>query len=128
MGTLKEYEVLILGGGTAGIMSAAFLKKSNPNLKIGLVEPSDKHYYQPAYTLVGAGTYSLSECIREEKNYIPSGVEWIKDYAVRIDPKSNEVELQKEGKLKYQVLIVATGVTYDFNQIEGLKEALDNRM
>ncbi len=125
MGTLKEYEVLILGGGTAGIMSAAFLKKANPNLKIGLVEPSNKHYYQPAYTLVGAGEYNLKDCIREEKDFIPKGVEWIKDYAIIIDPSSNEVELQKLGKVKYQVLIVATGIAYDLSMIEGLQEALD---
>lgn len=125
MGTQREYEILILGGGTAGIMSAAFLRKANSNLKIGIVEPSEKHYYQPAYTLVGAGTYSLKKCIRDEKDFIPKGVEWIKDYAVRIDPLSNEVELQKQGKLKYQVLIVATGIIYDFSMIEGLKDALE---
>lgn len=125
MGTHREYEILILGGGTAGIMSAAFLKKIQPKIKVGIVEPSDKHYYQPAYTLVGAGTYKLSDCIREEKDFIPRGVDWIKDFAIKIDPKSNEVELQNEGKIKYQVLVVATGITYDFNMIEGLKEALD---
>lgn len=125
MTALKTYEVLIIGGGTAGIMSAAFLKKANPQLNIGLIEPSEKHFYQPAYTLVGAGSYKFKDCIREEKKYIPEGVDWIKDYAVKIDPKSNQVETEKQGTFNYQVLIVATGVVYDFSQIEGLEEALN---
>ena len=52
---MKHYQILIIGGGTAGITVAAQLKRKDASLQIGLLEPSEKHYYQPAWTLVGGG-------------------------------------------------------------------------
>ena len=51
-----HHQILVIGGGTAGIMTAAQLLKKDPSLDVGIVEPADTHYYQPAWTLVGAGT------------------------------------------------------------------------
>ncbi|MCS7029582.1 MAG: NAD(P)/FAD-dependent oxidoreductase [Bacteroidia bacterium] len=121
----KRHQVVILGGGTAGIMLAATLKRTKADLDIAIVEPSEKHYYQPAYTLVGAGTYKLEKCVRDEADYIPKGTTWIKDFAEHISPDNNEVILRKQGKIKYDVLVVATGVIFDNSLIEGLQEALD---
>lgn len=50
--------MLIMGGGTVGIMTAAQLLKSDKSLKI---EPADMHYYQPAWILVRAGTYDFDK-------------------------------------------------------------------
>ena len=63
---MSHFELLIIGGGTAGIMVAAQTKRKNPSVKIGLIEPSEKHYYQPAWTLVGANTYNFKDTEREE--------------------------------------------------------------
>ena len=57
----SHYQVLIIGGGTAGIMTGANLLKKDKSLNIGLIEPADTHYYQPAWTLVGAGTYDFQK-------------------------------------------------------------------
>jgi len=50
-----RHQVLIVGGGSAGITVAAILKRRAPGVDIAIVEPSPDHYYQPALTLVGAG-------------------------------------------------------------------------
>jgi cysteine synthase len=55
MPSLKPHQVLIVGGGTAGITVAAILKRRAPDANIVIVEPAHDHYYQPAFTLVGAG-------------------------------------------------------------------------
>lgn len=78
---MKHYQILIIGGGTAGITVAAKLQKKDKNLKMAIIEPSDKHIYQPAWTLVGGGTFDYKDTIRDEANYIPKGVNWIKDKA-----------------------------------------------
>jgi sulfide:quinone oxidoreductase len=47
--------ILIIGGGCAGISVATRLKSLKPDLSISVIEPSDKSLYQAAWTLVGAG-------------------------------------------------------------------------
>ena len=119
-----KHQILIIGGGTAGITVASQLKRKVRGLDIAIIEPSDKHYYQPAWTLVGAGTYNLKATIREEKDVIPKGVTWIKAYAETIDAENNEV-VTKDGKqIRYEYLIVAAGIQYDWGAIPGLKETI----
>ena len=55
----NQFNIVIVGGGTGGIMTAAQLKRKNKNLSIAILEPRTEHYYQPAWTLVGAGTLIL---------------------------------------------------------------------
>ena len=85
----NHYEVLIIGGGTGGIMTAANLLKADKKMKVGIVEPADTHYYQPAWTLVGAGTYSYAKTARPMASVIPKGATWIKDAATGFDPEKN---------------------------------------
>jgi len=121
----SHYQVLIIGGGTAGIMTAAQLMKKNKELNIAIIEPSEKHYYQPAFTLVGAGTYDYQKTIRYTKDLIPKGVTWIKDYATGFSPNESSVSTQSGGSIHYEILVVATGLVNDLDGIEGLREGLE---
>lgn len=79
MAGTTHHKVLIVGGGTAGITVAASLKRHGPGgIDIAIVEPSDTHYYQPAFTLVGAGVYDLARTRRTTESLVPSGVKRIK--------------------------------------------------
>lgn len=121
----SHFQVLIIGGGTAGIMSAARIKKKRPNISVGLIDPADTHYYQPAWTLVGANTYDFDKTARPMKSLIPDGVTWIKKYADKFEPQDNKV-LTKDGETyTYDYLIVAPGLKIDPSMIEGLEDALD---
>ena len=76
---LKEhYQVLILGGGTAGITVAAQLRRKLKTYDVAIVEPSTKHYYQPLWTLVGAGVFPKEQSERAESAFIPQGADWIR--------------------------------------------------
>lgn len=123
---MKSHQhILIIGGGTAGIMTAAQLIKKNNNLSITILEPSEKHYYQPAFTLVGAGTYDYKKTIRWTKDLIPKGVKWIKDFATEILPEEMLVKTATSGNISYDLLVVATGLVNDLDGIEGLREGLE---
>jgi sulfide:quinone oxidoreductase len=120
-----RHKVLIIGGGTAGITVAAQLKLKDHNLDVAIIEPSDKHYYQPAWTLVGAGTFKYEDTIRNEADYIPKGVKWIREYAEEIDSDNNRVKLRNGEVVEYDYLVVAVGVQYDWTGIDGLAETID---
>ncbi|WP_114748917.1 NAD(P)/FAD-dependent oxidoreductase [Pleomorphovibrio marinus] len=121
---MKHFQVMIIGGGTGGIMVASQLKRRNKGLSIGLIEPSEFHYYQPAWTLVGAGTYDFKDTRRKQADYIPQGVEWIQDKAGAIDPENNTVSTASSGAFTYEYLVVAPGLTIDLSLLPGLEEAM----
>ena len=119
-----RYQVVIVGGGSAGITVSAQLLVAQPNLKIALIEPSDKHYYQPAWTLVGGGAYQAEDTVKSEQEVIPDGVTWIQDYCTEFDPEQNTVTTKQNGKITYEYLVVAAGIQLDWHLVKGLPEAL----
>lgn len=121
----SHYQVLIIGGGTAGIMTAAQLKVKNSGYEIAIIEPANTHYYQPAWTLVGAGTYDYKKTGKPMKDLIPSGVTWIKDYASGFDAANNTVKTESSGHITYDYLVVAPGLVMAPELMEGLPEAME---
>lgn len=121
----SHYQVLIIGGGTAGIMTAAQLLRKNKKLDIAIIEPSETHYYQPAWTLVGAGTYDFKKTAKPMADVMPSGVDWVKDKAKGFDPEKNSVSTENSGDLTYDYLVVAPGLVMEPSMIKGLPEALE---
>lgn len=120
-----HHQILIIGGGTAGIMTAAQLLKQKKSNSIAIIEPADTHYYQPAWTLVGAGTYDYEKTARPMSSLIPRGAQWIKDKATGFDADNNTVHTEKSGDITYDYLVVATGLVMEPSMIEGLEEAID---
>ncbi len=120
----EHHEVVVLGGGTAGITVAARLRNAENPPEVVIVEPSEKHWYQPLWTLVGGGVFPKEESQRNEADFIPDGVEWIKDRVAGFDPDAKQVTLQSGKVLSYDQLVVALGLQIDWSKIPGLEEAL----
>ncbi|MCX7649040.1 MAG: NAD(P)/FAD-dependent oxidoreductase [Flavobacteriales bacterium] len=121
---MKHAKLLIIGGGNAGISLSAYLKRHQPKLNISIVEPSERHYYQPAWTLVGGGVYDIQKTVKREADVIPKGVEWIRDYCESFDPENNQVSLRNGEKVSYDYLVVCPGIQLNWSEIKGLKETL----
>ncbi|MGR3809324.1 FAD-dependent oxidoreductase [Jiulongibacter sp. NS-SX5] len=121
----EHHQVLIIGAGTAGIMVAAQLLKKDRSLDVALIEPADTHYYQPAWTLVGAGAYSYDKTAKPMSSVMPKGVKWIKDFASSFAPNENSVTTKSGNTITYDFLVVAPGLVYNFDMIPGLKESID---
>lgn len=122
----QHHQVLIIGGGTAGIITAAQLIRQHGITDIGIIEPAEQHYYQPAFTLVGAGTYRYEKTIRPMSSVIPKKARWIKDKATGIQPDKNTVNTENSGDFTYDYLVVAPGLVYDLDLVPGLSEGLEN--
>lgn len=119
-----HFDVLICGGGTAGLTVAAQLLQSEKPPSVGIVEPSDKHYYQPLWTLIGGGVFPKEESEREEREFIPVGAEWIRDHVASFDPDHNAIELRGGRRVTYGHLVVALGIQINWGAIPGLTDVL----
>jgi sulfide:quinone oxidoreductase len=118
------HDVVIIGGGAAGIAAAASLRARSPQLDIAIVDPADIHYYQPGWTLVGAGVFDAPFTARTMGSLLPHGVHWIKSAGAAFEPERNCVILDGCRVVKYQQLVVCPGLKLDWHGIEGLPETL----
>jgi sulfide:quinone oxidoreductase len=121
---METFDIVIAGGGAAGIGLAASLKSRDSSLKIALIEPSPHHYYQPSWTLVGGGEFNIKDSQRLTKDLIPAGVQWIQDSITGFDPEANQVLLSNHAPVTYKQLTVATGLRSNWSAIPGLVESL----
>jgi sulfide:quinone oxidoreductase len=55
----EKHQIIIIGGGNAGLSVASQLLIKDSSLDIAIIDPAQKHYYQPAWTLVGGGTFDI---------------------------------------------------------------------
>lgn len=128
LGTDKAYaakssargRIVIIGGGAAGIGMAARLKRALSNPDITIIDPSEKHFYQPGFTLIGGGVYGKDEVWRTQADLMPSGVKWVKDVVTMVHPTQNKVVTAHNGTLDYDFMVLAPGVKYDWSRIEGI--------
>ncbi|NHQ84725.1 NAD(P)/FAD-dependent oxidoreductase [Iodobacter sp. HSC-16F04] len=118
------FDIVIIGGGAAGLGVAQSIYKRQKNLKIAIAEPASQHFYQPAWTLAGAGETDISQNVKPMDKVMPHFVKWIKSAAMVFDPDNNCITLENKDVLHYRALIVCPGLCLNWSAIEGLEEAL----
>jgi sulfide:quinone oxidoreductase len=114
--------LLILGAGTAGTMMANHLRRrlSKKDWRITVVDRSDKHLYQPGLLFLPFGTYTEDQIIRETREFIPPGVDFVQAEIDRIEPARRLVALANGIEINYDLLIIATGCRTAPEETEGM--------
>jgi sulfide:quinone oxidoreductase len=121
---MTHHEIIVVGGGNAGISVAARLLNNRKKLDIAIIDPSENHYYQPAWTLVGGGTFNIKDTIKKEASVIPKGAKWIQDAVISFQPEKNELTVKSGSIYSYDYLIVAPGIQLNWSAVKGLPETL----
>lgn len=121
---MAHHQVLIVGGGSAGLSVGAMLRNKPNAPEVAIIDPAEKHYYQPIWTLVGAGVFPKEVSEKQEADFIPPGATWIKDAVASFDPDNNSVKLASGKNVTYDVLVVTAGIQINWDKIPGLKESV----
>ncbi|WP_299483570.1 bifunctional protein tyrosine phosphatase family protein/NAD(P)/FAD-dependent oxidoreductase [uncultured Roseibium sp.] len=119
-----RFDVVIVGGGAAGISVASSLLSRKPDLEIAIIDPADVHYYQPGWTMVGGGVFDAAHTAKTMGSLIPKGVHWIKSAVAAFEPKDDAVVLDGCRVVKYGRLVVCPGLKLDWHGVEGLVDTL----
>lgn len=121
---VASYDVVIVGAGAAGLATASSLLARERGLDIAVIDPAGTHYYQPGWTMVGAGVFEPATTARDMGAVLPRGVHWIKAGVAAFEPQHCAVVLEGCRIVNYKALIVCPGLKLDWNAIEGLPETL----
>jgi sulfide:quinone oxidoreductase len=121
---IESSDVLIIGGGSAGFSVAARLRRIAPDLGVSVLEPSQQHFYQPLWTLVGAGVLPKESTVRPQASVVPRGARWIQEPAAEFDPDNDQVVTASGRRLRYRFLVVAPGIQIDWDSIPGLSKGI----
>lgn len=115
-------KIAIIGAGLGGITMSASLIKAMPKAQITLFDKDENFYYQPGFTLIAAGIYTLDDVFYKKAELIDEKVKWIKQNVAQILPNDNKIIAENGESFEYDILLIATGVEYDFNAVSGLSE------
>ena len=112
--------IVIAGSGLGGIAVANRLTQLLDGGKITIIDRKEEHNYQPGYTLVASGVWPVSKVRDRNADFLPAGIEWVKDMVAHFDPVTNTVVTASGQRIPYDFLVVATGVHLDYAQITGM--------
>ena len=119
-----HYDIVIVGGGAAGIAAASSLLKRTHKLSVAIIDPAEVHYYQPGWTLVGAGVFDQRQTVKTMASLIPTGADWVKAAVGVFEPDQNRVLLEDSRAVYYDQLVVAPGIKLDWHAVDGLVDTL----
>jgi NADPH-dependent 2,4-dienoyl-CoA reductase/sulfur reductase-like enzyme len=116
--------VVVIGGGIGGATVAKYLAASAGTIEVTLVEP--KPFYTTCFfsSLYLAGMRSLESLTHGYETLAQRyRINVVQESAAAIDPVAKTVGLNSGAKLPYDRLVLAPGIAFKFDAVEGYDEA-----
>ena len=115
-----EGGIVIIGGGAAGLSMAALLQRWLKKPNITIIDPSDKQFYQPGFTLVASGVYKPKDVWKQQEKCIPNKAKWIKDSVITLNPERKNIRTKNNGEIEYDFLVLTPGIQINWDLVEGI--------
>ena len=124
-GATGKARVVVIGGGFGGATAAKYLRHFGAGtIDVLLVEPNEAFISCPLSNLVVAGARPLDALTTPYAALgRKHGVELVRDRATAIDAANRTVKLARGADLRYDKLVLAPGVDFMFDKVEGLQTA-----
>ncbi len=116
--------VVVIGGGWGGATAAKYIRLTDPSIEVTLLEPNKEFISCPFSNLVVAGVEDLKTLTMNYNGLRKYGVKLRHEMASAIDAEKKQVRVGKDA-LAYDRLIVAPGIDFLWDQVEGLAQAKD---
>jgi sulfide dehydrogenase [flavocytochrome c] flavoprotein chain len=116
--------VVVVGGGWGGATAAKYIRLADPSIEVFLLEPNKEFVSCPFSNLVLSGVRTIQSVTFGYSRLRGHGVKIIQESAGAIEPPAHRVRVG-EGWLQYDKVVVAPGVEFQYEQIDGLREAGD---
>jgi NADPH-dependent 2,4-dienoyl-CoA reductase/sulfur reductase-like enzyme len=116
--------VVVVGGGWGGATAAKYVRLGDPSIEVILLEPSRQFVSCPFSNLVLSGVESIDALTFGYDRLRAHGVRIRHEAATAIEPDRKRVRIG-EGYLEYDRLIVAPGIDFLWDQIDGVQGAED---
>jgi len=121
----QSYKLVVVGGGSGGCSVAAKFSSLLPAGNVAVIEPSETHYYQPMWTMVGGGMKQLKQSGLSMGDVLPKKAQWIRDRVVAFHPTQNHIVTASGEEIDYEYLVVGMGLHLDYHKIKGLPDAFE---
>ena len=126
LGAAKK--VVVVGGGTGGATAAKYLRMADPGIDVTLIE-ADKYYYTCYLSNeVLSGDRSIDTIRFGFDGLKKHGVKVVHDRVARIDAKAKKVIGSGGKQFPYDRCILAPGVDFKFDAIEGYDAAVAEKI
>ncbi|SFF38452.1 NAD(P)/FAD-dependent oxidoreductase [Blastococcus tunisiensis] len=119
---MERSEILLIGGGNAGVSLAARLLRDGAR-DVTVVAPQPVHRYKPLLNYVGAGEATMADLERPMADVVPDGCRWVRDSVVVVDPAAMTVRTRGGRTLSCATLVVCPGLVEDWAATPGLQPA-----
>jgi sulfide:quinone oxidoreductase len=119
--------IVIIGAGTGGTLMANRLHRHYGDAaEITVVDADDRHLYQPGLLFVPFGLADPEDIVRSRSGQLHKGIDFRLGAVDHVDIEQNRVHLGDDAEIEYDVLVVASGVSLQPEETEGLVEAMND--
>mgnify|MGYP001772624513 CR=1 FL=1 len=121
-------KLLIIGGGDGGTILANRLARRlrRDELEIEVIDKEEIHYYQPGFLFLAFGETTREKISRSRRKIYSPGVKFTEAEVEKIELDNRKVRLKGGEEKQYDYLVISTGSTLNYDDIEGFREGADH--